>query len=79
MRVFQLHMRAWAQFGGEHPLCQTGGDIKCLVLPLSFSLGFAFGEVSKIKVIFVTFCMKSFFMLDCRPYVAKLMLKQSLV
>ena len=47
--------------------------------PTCFSLGFAFGEVSKIKVMFVTFCVKSFFMLDGRPCIAKLMLKQSLV
>jgi len=28
--------------------------------PTFFSLGFVFGEVSKIKVMFVTFCVKSF-------------------
>ena len=28
--------------------------------PTVFSLGFVFGEVSKIKVMFVTFCVKSF-------------------
>ena len=36
------------------------GDIKCHVRPTFFSLGFVFGEVSKIKVMFVTFCVKSF-------------------
>ena len=30
------------------------------VSPTFFSLGFVFGEVSKIKVMFVTFCVKSF-------------------
>jgi len=35
------------------------GDIICHV-PTLFSLGFVFGEVSKIKVMFVTFCVKSF-------------------
>jgi len=36
------------------------GDIICYVPPNFFSLGFVFGEVSKIKVMFVTFCVKSF-------------------
>jgi len=36
---------------GEH-------NVKCH--PTFFSLGFAFGEVSKIKVMYVTFCVKSF-------------------
>jgi len=30
------------------------------VPPTFFFLGFVFGEVSKIKVMFVTFCVKSF-------------------
>jgi len=37
---------------------QMGGII-CHVRPF-FSFGFVFGEVSKIKVMFVTFCVKSF-------------------
>jgi len=41
------------------PLFQTG-DIICHVPPTFFSLGFVFGEISKIKVMFVTFCVKSF-------------------
>jgi len=46
--------------------------------PTFFSLRFVFGEVSKIKVTFVTFCVKSF---SCymAGYAAKLMLKQTLV
>jgi len=32
--------------------------------PTFLSLGFVFGEVAKIKVKFVTFCMKSLVMLD---------------
>ena len=35
-----------------------GYNIPCP--PTFFSLGFVFGEVSKIKVMFVTFCVKSF-------------------
>jgi len=35
------------------------GDIICHVPPL-FSLGFVFREVSKRKVMLVTFCVKSF-------------------
>jgi len=42
------------------PLFQTGGGIICHVPPTFFSLGFVFGEVSKIKVMFVMFCVKSF-------------------
>jgi len=40
-------------------LFQTGGyDMPCP--PTFFSLGFVFGEISKIKVVFVTNCGKSF-------------------
>jgi len=46
--------------------------------PTFFSLRFLFGEVSKIKVMFVTFCVE-LFKLDGRLYIAKFMLKQSLV
>jgi len=37
----------WAQFGGGR-------------VPPHFLLGIAFGEVSKLNVTFVTFCVKSF-------------------
>jgi len=54
----------WAQFGGGHggrvPHFFRWGDIICHVLPTFFSLDFVFGEVSKIKVMLVTFCVKSF-------------------
>jgi len=58
----------WAQFGGGHggrvpPTFSYRGDIICHVPPTFFSLGFAFGEVSNIKVMkvmFVTFRMKRF-------------------
>jgi len=61
MRYFQ----PWAQFGGGHggrvpPTLSDGGDKLSHVPPTFFSLGFVFGEVSKIKVMFVTFCVKSF-------------------
>jgi len=47
--------------GDVSPLTfSNGGDIICHAPPTFFSLRFAFGEVSKIKVIFVTFCVKSF-------------------
>jgi len=36
------------------------GDIICHVPLTFFSLGIVFGEVSKIKVMFVTFCVMSF-------------------
>jgi len=47
--------------------------------PTFFSLGFVFGEVSKIKVIVCHVLCEELFMLDGRPHIAKLMLKQSLV
>jgi len=58
-------LHPWAQFGGGHgrrvPLTFSDrGNIICHVLPTCFCLGFVFGEVSKIKVMFVTFCEKSF-------------------
>ena len=41
------------------PLFQVGGyNMQCP--PTFFSLGCVFAEVSKIKVMFVTFCVKSF-------------------
>ena len=36
------------------------GGVNMPCHPTFFSLGFVFGEVSKIKVMFVTFCVKSF-------------------
>ena len=57
-----MHTRA--QFGGTGGTCPPAfsdvEDIICHVQPTFFSLGFVFGEVSKIKVVFVTFCVKSF-------------------
>jgi len=43
------------------------GYVICHVLSTFFSLGFVFGEVLKIKMMFVTFCVKSFscFMVGC--------------
>jgi len=38
----------------------NGGDIIHHASPTLFSLGFVFGEVSKVKVTFVTFCVKIF-------------------
>jgi len=42
------------------PTFLYGGDIICHVTPTFFSLGFAVGEVSKIEMMFVTFCVKNF-------------------
>jgi len=55
---------AWTQFVGGHVglaphfFRQGGHNMPCP--PTFFKLGFVFGEVSKIKVMFVTFCVKSF-------------------
>ena len=64
-RLLLVHAAyTWAQFGGGHggvspSLFQTGGhNMSCP--PTLFSLGLVFGEVSKIKVMCVTFCVKSF-------------------
>jgi len=60
MRPFYNSLWAWAQFCGGHggrvsPLFQTGGhNMPCP--PTFLSLGFVFGEVSRIKMMFVTFC-----------------------
>jgi len=60
-----------------HFFRRGGHNMPC---PLTFlSLGFVVREVSKIKVMFVAFYVKRFQMLDGRPHIAKLMLKQSLV
>jgi len=45
--------------------------------PIFFSLGFSVGEVSKIEVTFVAFCVKSISYLML--HIAKLILIQSLV
>ena len=60
---FSFPVSHWAQFGGGQggrvpPTFSDGGDIICHVPPTFFSLGFVFGEVSKVKVIFVTFSCK---------------------
>jgi len=56
-------IEAWAQFGGGHggrvPTFPGGGNVICHVPPTFFSLGYVCGEVSKIKVMLVTFCVKS--------------------
>jgi len=54
----------WAQFGGGH------GGHKMPCPPTFFSSGFVFGEVPKIKVMFVMSCVK----LNGRSHTAKLML-----
>jgi len=50
----------WWETGGTcSPLFQVGGhNMPCP--PTFFSLGCVFGGVSIIKVMFVTFCVKSF-------------------
>jgi len=60
-----FYYQPWAQFGGgrgermsPHFFRRGGHNMQCP--PTFFSLGFVFGEVSKIKVIFVTFCVKRF-------------------
>jgi len=50
----------WGIRGTCPPTFLDGGDIICLVPLTFFSLLFVCGEVSKIKVMFVTFCVKSF-------------------
>ena len=55
---------AWAQFGGGHgdvspPLFQMGGH-NMLCPPTFYFLAFVFREISKIKVLFVTFYVKRF-------------------
>ena len=68
----------WAQFGGRciPPLFQTVGyNTPCP--PTFFFSRFVFGEVSKIKVTLVTFCVKTF---SCSMvHIAELMMRQSLV
>ena len=63
-KILAASLHTWAQFGGDTGMCPPtfpdAGDIICHVPPTFFSLGFVFGEVSKIKVMFVTFCVKSF-------------------
>jgi len=52
------------------PHFQTEGGHKMPCPPTFFSIGFVFGEVPKIKVMFVTSCVK----LNVRSHTAKLML-----
>jgi len=42
------------------PTFSGWGFVKSHLPPRFFSLGFVFGEVSRIKMMFVTFCVKSF-------------------
>jgi len=75
-----LGMGPWAQFGGGlggrvPPRFQVEG-YNMPHPPTFFSSDFVF-EVPKIKVTFVTFCLKCFSCYMLR--IAKLMLKQSLV
>jgi len=44
--------------------------------PTFFSLGFVFGEVSKNQIDVCHVLCEELLMLDGRPYIAKLMLKQ---
>jgi len=48
----------WGTQGRMPPTFLDGGDIQCHVPPL-FLVGFVFGEVSKLNVTIVTFCVKS--------------------
>jgi len=50
----------WGTRGTCPPTFSDGGDIICHVPHTFFSLDFVFGEVSKIKVMFVMFCVKSY-------------------
>jgi len=59
-----IPFKTWTQFGGWHG--GRGPHFFRLVVynmpcpPTFSSLGFVFGEVSKTKLMFVTFCVKSF-------------------
>jgi len=46
--------------GTSSPTFSDGGGHNMPYPPTFFSLGFVFGEVAKINVMFVTFCVKSF-------------------
>jgi len=50
----------WGKRGTRAPTISESGDMISYVPLTFFSLGFVFGEVSKIKVTFATFCVKSF-------------------
>ena len=54
-----LHGRNLVGNTGSCPPTFSVGGYNMPCPPTFFSLGFAFGEVSKIKVMFVTFCAKS--------------------
>jgi len=66
----------WGTWGTCHTFSDRVHNMPCP--PTFFSLGFVFGEVSKIKVMFDMFHVKSF---SCwvASHTYKLMLKQSLV
>ena len=57
MSSFLRHMHAicWGTRGTCPPTFSDRGDIICHVPPTFLSLGFVFGEVSKIKVMFIAF------------------------
>jgi len=61
-----IYLSTWAQFDGDtgdvsSPLFQTGGyNMICPPYFLLFRFCRLFGEASKTKVMFVTFCVKSF-------------------
>jgi len=75
-------MKTWAQFDGGHGeriphTFSDGGDIICHVPPLLL-FRFCIWRGFKNKVMLVTLC-EELFMLDGRPHIGRLMLKQSLV
>jgi len=62
---------------GRVPTSFSDGGTYSVVSPYIFLLRFVFGEVSKLNVTFVTFCVKSF---SCKMlHTAMLVLKQNLV
>jgi len=80
VHITETIIQPWAQFGGGHggrvpPLFQTGGTLYA-VSPHFFLLRFCnwIGFKNKSDVL-----CEQLFMLDGRPHIAKLMLKQSLV
>ena len=75
-------MSASDLFGGRHgervPSTLSGRGISHAMTPTFFSSGFVFGEVSEISDVCHVLC-EELFMLDGRLYIAKSMLKQSLL
>jgi len=59
-----LHVALWAKLGRGHEgrvlqfFRRWGYNVPCP--PTLFFLSFVFGEISKTKVMFVTFCVKGF-------------------